>query len=96
MTVGRPVTDTVKRCDKGLTVSETVPRERLWTVQTPQAFQIKALRDALKSLGPKDEVTDECQAVEMSGGVVKIVENLAPNVKITTPEDLQVASALLK
>lgn len=96
VTVGRPVTDTVKRCEKGLTVSATVPRDKLWTVQTPQAFQAKTLRDALKALGPKDEVTDECQAVEMSGGVVKIVENLAPNVKITTPDDLQIASALLK
>ena len=96
VTVGRPVTDTVKRCEKNLTVVETVPRDKLWTVQTPQAFQMKALRGAMKALGPKDEVTDECQAVEMSGGTVKIVENFAPNVKITTPEDLQVASALLK
>ena len=96
VTVGRPVTDTVKRCEKGSVVTETVSREKLWTVQTPQAFQVKILRDALKALGPKDDTTDECQAVEMAGGTVKIVENLRPNVKITTPEDLQAASALLK
>ena len=94
--VGRPVTDTVKRCEKNLVVAETVPRDRLWTVQTPQAFQVKVLRGALNALGPRDEVTDDCQAVEMSGGQVKIVESHAPNVKITTPEDLQIASALLK
>lgn len=96
VTVGRPVTDTLKACAKGTTVSETVLREKLWAVQTPQAFQLKVLRDALKNLQPKQEVTDDCQAVELNGQPVKIVENLKPNFKITTVEDLQVAAALLK
>lgn len=96
VTVGRPVTDTLKACAKGTTVSETVSREKLWAVQTPQAFQLKVLRDALKNLQPKQEVTDDCQTVELNGQAVKIVENLKPNFKITTVEDLQVAAALLK
>ena len=95
VTLGRQMTDTVKRCEKGTSVSETVPREKLWTVQTPQAFQIKELRRAYAAAG-KDEFTDDCQALERAGVPVKIVENLKPNFKITTVEDLQVAGALLK
>ena len=93
VTVGRPMTDTVKFCEKGQTVTKTVPRENLWTVQTPQAFQIKELRAAYKALGSQ-EVTDDCMAVELNGGQVKIL--LKPNVKITTVEDLQLVGALLK
>ena len=95
VTVGRPVTDTVKRCEKGSSVTETVPRDKLWTVQTPQAFQMRELVAAHKALG-KMEATDDCMAVELNGGLVKIVQWLNPNVKITTVEDLQTAAALLK
>ncbi len=72
-----------------------MPREKLWAVQTPQAFQLRALRDAYKAL-PKQEITDDCQAIELAGGEVKIIENRKPNFKITTVEDLQIAGALLK
>ena len=95
VTVGRPMSDTVKVCDKGSTVTETLPRDRLWAVQTPQAFQLRDLRAAHKALGRR-EVTDDCMAVELNGGTVKIVTNLRPNFKITTVEDLQAAGALLK
>ena len=95
VTVGRPMIDTVKHCEKGSTVTKTVPREKLWSVQTPQAFQVKELRAAYKALGTKD-VTDDCMAVEENGGSVKIVSSLAPNFKITTVEDLQLVGALLK
>ena len=95
VTVGRPMIDTVKLCEKGATVTRTVSREKLWAVQTPQAFQVKELRAAYKALGTKD-VTDDCMAVEENGGSVKIVSSLAPNFKITTVEDLQLVGALLK
>ena len=95
VTAGRPMTDTVKLCEKGTVVTKTVNREKLWTVQTPQAFQMKELRAAYKAIGSK-EVTDDCMAVELNGGSVKIVENLKPNFKITTVEDLQLAATLLK
>jgi len=95
VTVGRPVTDTLKFCEKGVTVSRTVDRERLWSVQTPQAFQLRELRAAYKALGAK-EVTDDCMAVELNGGAVKVVSWLKPNFKITTVEDLQLVGALLK
>lgn len=96
VTVGRPVVDTLKRCAKATTVTETVSRERLWSVQTPQAFQLRVLRKAYAALDPKTEVTDDCQAVELSGVTVKIVENFKPNFKVTTPEDIQLVSQILK
>jgi len=96
VTVGCPVIDTVKSCAKGTTVTETVSRERLWAVQTPQAFAFRTLRDAYRNLDPKIEVTDDCQAVERAGGVVKILENRRPNFKVTVPEDLHLVAALLK
>jgi 2-C-methyl-D-erythritol 4-phosphate cytidylyltransferase len=95
VSLARPVTDTIKRCEKAMSVSATIAREKLWSVQTPQAFQLRELRAAFANLGKKT-VTDDCEAVELNGGQVKLVENLKPNFKITTVEDLQVAGALLK
>ena len=91
---GCPVVDTLKFCEKGSVVTKTVSREKLWAVQTPQAFQAGALRAAMKAA--KGEVTDECQAIEQDGGTVKIVESRKPNVKVTVPEDLELAARLLK
>lgn len=95
-TVGKRMTDTVKLVEKGTTVTQTLEREKLWAVQTPQAFSVKIFRNAYKSLPEGAVVTDDCQAVEMSGEQVRIVESNKPNIKITTVEDLQVAAALLK
>ena len=94
VTVGRKMTDSVKRVEKGTTVAGSEDRDHLWAVQTPQAFQIKVLREAYKALG-KNEVTDDCQAVEMLGETVRIYENRNPNFKITVVEDLQIANAIL-
>ena len=93
--VGRPVTDTVKCCEKGYTVTNTVDRARLWTVQTPQAFLLKDLRAAYKAIGSK-EATDDSMAIEMNGGTVKIVNWLKPNFKMTVPEDLLLAAMVLR
>ncbi len=95
VTFGCKITDTVKRVEKGGTVAATEERDKLWAVQTPQAFQIKVLREAYKALG-KREVTDDCHAVELNSGTVKIIENRLPNFKITTVEDLQIAGSILK
>ena len=97
VTVGRKMTDTVKRAEKGSFVAETLDRDRLWAVQTPQAFQVKVLKAAYKALAEsKAEVTDDCQAVELLGEQVKLLESRRPNFKITTVEDLQIAGALLR
>ncbi len=95
VTVGRRITDTIKRIQKGSFVESTEDRDKLWVVQTPQAFLMKTIRAAYKALGKKD-ITDDCQAVELMGETVKVLENRQPNFKITTVEDLQLAGALLK
>ena len=95
--VGHRITDTVKRVEKGTTVAETVDRERLWAVQTPQAFPVARITAAYRALAESGaEVSDDSAAVERLGESVRILENLAPNFKLTTVEDLQIASALLK
>lgn len=94
---GCRIRDTVKIVEKGCTVSSTFDRAKLWAVQTPQAFPCSMLRKAYAAVeAQKLEVTDDSQAVEIAGEAVKICETDKPNIKITTPEDLQVAAAILK
>jgi 2-C-methyl-D-erythritol 4-phosphate cytidylyltransferase len=95
VTVGRRMTDTVKRVGKSCVVEGTEDREKLWAIQTPQAFPMRVLKAAYKALG-RNVVTDDCQAVELAGEQVKIVESRAPNFKITTVEDLQLAGSILR
>lgn len=83
-----PVRDTLKRIAGGH-VSETVPRDDLWHAQTPQMFRLGLLRTALAA---HPEVTDEAMAVERAGHVVRVVEGHADNLKITRPEDLDLAT----
>lgn len=89
--------DTVKLVEKGSSVSQTVDRSKYWAVQTPQAFPYSMLRKAYAAVeADQKEVLDDAQAVELSGETVKICESNKLNIKITTPEDLQIAAALLK
>lgn len=94
--VGSKMSDTVKLVEKGSTVTETIDRNKLWAVQTPQTFKVELLRKALEHVQSKElTVTDESQAVELTGEVVHLVASAVPNIKITTPDDLPVAAALL-
>ena len=98
---GRRVCDTIKYVERAPHITRTEDRSRLWAVQTPQAFNANLLRRAYKALSGdrKTEVTDDAQAVELlaeEGQQIKIVENNAPNFKITTAEDLQLAADVLK
>jgi 2-C-methyl-D-erythritol 4-phosphate cytidylyltransferase len=86
-----PVTDTVKRVRDGRVV-ETVPRDGLVGVQTPQAFRASALR-AAHEVGRID--TDDAALVEANGGVVVVVEGERRNLKLTLADDLELAQALL-
>jgi 2-C-methyl-D-erythritol 4-phosphate cytidylyltransferase len=88
---GVPISDTVKRVDEDRVV-ETIARDLLVAVQTPQAFQADALRAAHTSGG---EATDDAALVEEAGGKVVVVPGDPRNLKITTPADLVVAAALL-
>lgn len=94
---GCRIRDTVKIVEKGITVSSTVDRAKYWAVQTPQAFPYAMLRKAYAAAEAEGkEVFDDAQAVELAGESVKICETERPNPKITTPEDLRVAAAILK
>jgi 2-C-methyl-D-erythritol 4-phosphate cytidylyltransferase len=86
-----PVADTVKRVE-GDRVVETVPRDGLVGVQTPQAFRADALRAAHR-IGGVD--TDDAAMVEANGGVVRIVDGERRNLKLTLADDLELARALL-
>ena len=90
-----PVTDTIKRAAAGL-VRETVPRHDLWAAQTPQAFRRDLLLDAFASpLARTTTFTDEAGLIEALGLPVAIVTGDHRNFKITRPEDLVIAEALL-
>ena len=88
-----PVTDTIKEADSDGRVVRTLDRATLWSIQTPQAFRADVLRRALE--GDVSAATDDASLVESIGGDVRIVESTARNFKITWPDDLQRAEALL-
>jgi len=90
-----PVTGTLKRAGGDQTIAETVARDNLWEAQTPQVFRRQLLIDAYARRGGKP-ATDDAVLVERLGQKVTIVPGSAMNVKITTKEDLRIASALLK
>ena len=90
-----PVKDTVKRARDGL-VTATLDRAELRAVQTPQVFQVDLIKAALaKALEDGESLTDDCAAVERLGIGVALTEGDYCNLKLTTPEDLAVAEALL-
>jgi len=89
---GVPIADTVKRIDPDGTVVATVPREELVAVQTPQAFRADRLRAAHAGA---PEGTDDAAVVERAGGRVVVVAGSPDNFKITEPDDLERAAAVL-
>jgi 2-C-methyl-D-erythritol 4-phosphate cytidylyltransferase len=91
---GLPVADTVKRTAADGTVTETVERDGLFAVQTPQAFVADALRRALA--GELAEASDCARFVEAQGGRVRVVEGDARLLKVTTQADLETARRLLE
>jgi 2-C-methyl-D-erythritol 4-phosphate cytidylyltransferase len=86
-----PLVDTIKRVD-GERVVETVPRDDLVAVQTPQAFRAELLRDAHAGGGVG---TDDAELVEEAGGKVVTVPGEARNVKLTVAYDLEMLRSLL-
>ncbi|HVG72272.1 MAG TPA: 2-C-methyl-D-erythritol 4-phosphate cytidylyltransferase [Vicinamibacterales bacterium] len=84
--------DTVKRADAAGRIAETLPRDRIYLAQTPQAFRVDVLRHALTI---RADATDEAALAEQAGHPVQLVEGDPRNVKITTPEDLELAERLL-
>lgn len=99
--VGMPVKDTIKVADAHGFAKSTPDRSRLWQVQTPQAFAYPLVRGAYDRLMADETlqkgITDDAMVVEhLSGTKVRLVEGSYENLKVTTPEDLVLAEALLK
>lgn len=95
---GMPVKDTIKIADKDLFAVQTPERNNVWMVQTPQAFERKVIWKAYKTIiaeeqsGKTISVTDDAMVVEtMTEHKVKMVLGSYENIKITTPEDLEIA-----
>ncbi len=92
---GVPVKDTIKEVSSGIVI-RTVPRERLWSVQTPQAFRTDLLREAHeKAHGEGFYGTDDAALLERLGYSVAMVKGSFDNIKITTPEDMVFGEAII-
>jgi 2-C-methyl-D-erythritol 4-phosphate cytidylyltransferase len=92
-----PLADTLKRgSGDPPDVQATVDREGLWRAATPQVFRFGVLMPALDAaLGANRLPTDEAQAVEWAGQRPRLVAGRADNIKVTTPDDLRLAAAIL-
>jgi 2-C-methyl-D-erythritol 4-phosphate cytidylyltransferase len=91
------ITDTIKESADGRFIDRNVDRSRLWSMQTPQAFQIAVIRRALTEVRSRGlVVTDDTAACEYIGQPVKLVESRQPNPKATTPADLAYIRLLLQ
>jgi 2-C-methyl-D-erythritol 4-phosphate cytidylyltransferase len=88
-----PLADTLKRGEDGR-VTTTLERSSLWCAQTPQLFRFGSLRAAL-SAGALEGITDEASAMERACHAPRLVAGVSSNVKVTTPEDVVLAGAVL-
>jgi 2-C-methyl-D-erythritol 4-phosphate cytidylyltransferase len=90
------VTDTIKESEDGLAISRTVDRSKLWSVQTPQTFQVDVIRRAISTARERGlNLTDDTAACELIGQPVRLVESKQANPKVTVPADLPLIGSLL-
>jgi 2-C-methyl-D-erythritol 4-phosphate cytidylyltransferase len=95
--LGVPCKATIKESEDGEFVLRTIPRARLWEVHTPQVVKINTLLRGFKKVADENlEVTDDVSIVEALGEPVKLTRGEYTNLKITTPEDMDVATAILE
>ena len=102
--VGMPVKDTIKLADEEGYAQDTPRRDLLWTVQTPQVFEFPLILSAYTAFMNREQellaqgvkITDDAMVAEyFSDARIRLVEGSYENLKITTPEDLLIAEALL-
>jgi 2-C-methyl-D-erythritol 4-phosphate cytidylyltransferase len=87
-----PVNDTIKFADDNGVVKETLQRDKLWAIQTPQIFKFDMITKAYEEL--PTEITDDAAAVERLGYKVKLYTGAYDNIKVTTPKDLALAEII--
>jgi len=91
-----PVSSTIKKGQRGIVI-ETVDRDELFEIQTPQVFTAEIIKGALTNAKNKAiAITDDCMAVEQLGVPVRLTEGSRDNIKITMREDIIIAEAILK
>jgi len=94
--VALPMRDTVKRVGADRLIERTVDRKPLWLAQTPQAFRREWLQEAHdKARLEKVRATDDAYLIELLGRPVSVVEGSGENIKVTRPEDIVIAEAIL-
>lgn len=93
---GTPAVDTLKEVDGEARIVATPDRSRIWHAQTPQAFPREMILEAYRAAGSSPDATDDAVLVERIGGEVRMVRASPGNLKVTRPEDLAVAEALLE
>jgi len=92
-----PLYGTIKRVSDAKVVDETLLREGLYEAQTPQVFKRQVILDAYERIDRVDgPITDDAQLVEAMGHPVSVVESDISNLKITRPDDVRLAVALIK
>ncbi|MBQ9937070.1 MAG: 2-C-methyl-D-erythritol 4-phosphate cytidylyltransferase [Oscillospiraceae bacterium] len=92
-----PAKDTIKVVNEQNEIVSTPDRKTLYIAQTPQSFDLKLYKDAVKkAVAENKDYTDDCQLVEAFGKSVYVVEGSYENFKLTTKEDLILAEAILK
>ena len=92
-----PVRDTLKRVVTNFDIEETVDRSMLWQAQTPQMAKLGVLNRAIQqALKDGATITDEASALEHIGEPVSVVQGRSDNIKITYPDDLELARLILQ
>lgn len=93
-----PVKDTIKRIDQNGVVEESLKRDELWQVQTPQSFKYDLIRRAYDWLETKSKkgITDDAMVAELYGVTVYVVKGSYYNIKVTTPDDIPLAEFFSK
>jgi len=95
--IGVPLKDTIKQVDSEGIVVATPDRSKFWGIQTPQIFDLDLLLECYQKVNESGLLfTDDCGVVEYCGHPVKLIPGSYENLKITTPEDLILAEAILR
>ena len=90
------INDTVKTISDDGMVLSNVDRSHLYSAQTPQGVDVKKYKDACDTLSDVNSFTDDASVMEASGYSVKAIVSSGKNIKITTPDDIAIAEALVK
>lgn len=95
--VGVRVKDTIKVVNPDGLIIDTPDRSTLWAIQTPQAFEYRLLSECYQVVAGSGKLfSDDCGVVEQCGYPVRMIEGSYDNIKITTPEDMEIAASILR